>query len=175
MTLDHILALAAAGESETTEFKVPTGRSREAAQTLCAMFNSQGGCVIFGVTPDGQVTGQQVSDETIEDVVAEIQMIEPPAFPMIDRVSVDGSREAVIVTAMPGYARPYIYRGNTYRRVGNATLKMSQDEYNRMLFERMHNEQRWENQPAPGWSVDDLDISEFIFAGESSSKGDGER
>ena len=24
-----------------------------------------------------------------------------------------------------------------------------------MLFERMHSEQRWENQPAAGWSVDD--------------------
>ena len=30
-----------------------------------------------------------------------------------------------------------------------------------MLFERMHNEQRWENRPADGWSVDDLDAAEI--------------
>ena len=30
-----------------------------------------------------------------------------------------------------------------------------------MLFERMHSEQRWENQPAIGWSVEDLDIGEI--------------
>ena len=81
MTLDNILALAAAGESETTEFKETTGKRREAAQTLCAMLNHHGGCVIFGVTPNGQVAGQQVSDKTIEEVVAEIRMIDPPAFP----------------------------------------------------------------------------------------------
>ncbi len=38
---------------------------------------------------------------------------------------------------------------------------MSADEYNRMLFERMHSEQRWENQPAAGWTVDDLDVAEI--------------
>ena len=30
-----------------------------------------------------------------------------------------------------------------------------------MLFERIHSEQRWENQPAVGWSVDDLDVAEI--------------
>ena len=46
-------------------------------------------------------------------------------------------------------------------RVGNATRNMSADEYNRMLFERMHTERRWENQPAAGWTVDDLDIADI--------------
>ena len=30
-----------------------------------------------------------------------------------------------------------------------------------MLFERMHSERRWENRPATGWSIDDLDVSEI--------------
>ena len=38
---------------------------------------------------------------------------------------------------------------------------MSADEYNRMLFERMHSEQRWENQPATGWTIEDLDVGEI--------------
>ena len=38
---------------------------------------------------------------------------------------------------------------------------MSADEYNRMLFERMHGEQRWENQLATGWSIKDLDVAEI--------------
>jgi len=38
---------------------------------------------------------------------------------------------------------------------------MSDKEYGRMLFERMHREQRWENQPATGWSVQDLDEAEI--------------
>ena len=38
---------------------------------------------------------------------------------------------------------------------------MDADEYHRILFERMHSERRWENQPATGWSVDDLDAAEI--------------
>ncbi len=38
---------------------------------------------------------------------------------------------------------------------------MSRDEYNRILIERVHGERRWETEPAPTWSVDDLDITEL--------------
>ncbi len=38
---------------------------------------------------------------------------------------------------------------------------MSVNKYNLMLFERMHSERRWENQPAAGWTVDDLDVAEI--------------
>ena len=51
MTPNQIRALAAAGESETLEFKHTTGTRREAAQTVCAMLNQRGGHVLFGVTP----------------------------------------------------------------------------------------------------------------------------
>ena len=67
----------------------------------------------------------------------------------------------LVIGVSPGPVRPYTYRGAAYRRVGNTTLAMTADEYNRMLFERMHSEQRWENQPATGWSVDDLDVGEI--------------
>ena len=60
-----------------------------------------------------------------------------------------------------GPARPYRYRSTAYRRVGTTTLGMPADEYNRVLFERMHSEQRWENQSAAGWSVEDLDETEI--------------
>ena len=73
----------------------------------------------------------------------------------------DGGREVIVVSTGQGASRPYTYRGSAYRRVGNTTLVMSADEYNRMLFERMHSEQRWENQPATGWSVFDLDLAEI--------------
>ena len=159
MTLDRIAALTATGESETLEFKKTTGTRREATMTVCAFLNQGGGQVLFGVTPDGAVAGQQVSERTIEELSAELRQIDPPAFPTVERVAVDGSREVIMVSTGQGASRPYSYRGTAYRRVGNTTLAMSADEYNRMLFERMHSEQRWENQPAAGWSVDDLDVA----------------
>jgi ATP-dependent DNA helicase RecG len=158
---DEIVDLTAFGESETLEFKETTGTRREAAMTVCAFLNQRGGQVLFGVRPAGIVAGQQVSERTIEELSAELRQIDPPAFPAVERVPVDGNREVIVVSTGQGASRPYTYRGAAYRRVGNTTIAMSADEYNRMLFERMHNEQRWENQPAAGWSVDDLDEAEI--------------
>ena len=161
MTADRITTMVAAGESETLEFKSTTGTRREAARTVCAMLNQHGGHVLFGVTPEGHVVGQQVSERTIEEVSAEVRRIDPPAFPAVERVRVAEDREVVMVSVSQGPARPYLYRGTAYRRVGNTTLAMAADEYNRVLFERMHSERRWENQPAAGWSVGDLDDAEI--------------
>ncbi len=161
MTADRISELVAAGETETLEFKSTTGQRSDAAKTLCAMLNQRGGHVLFGVTPEGTVVGQQVGEDTIERVSAEIQRIEPRVFPSIERVSVAGGNEVIVVATRPGPARPYVYKRTAYRRVGNTTLAMSSEEYNMVLFERMHTERRWENEPATGWSVDDLDSAEI--------------
>lgn len=38
---------------------------------------------------------------------------------------------------------------------------MSVAEYDRVLFERMHDERRWQNRPVVGWTVADLDVAEI--------------
>ena len=142
MTPEQITALAATGESETLEFKRTTGTRREADRTICAMLNQRGGQVLFGVTAEGDVVGQQVSERTMEEVSAEIRRIDLLAFPAVERIHVAGDLEVVAVRVSQGAAWPYQYRGTAYRRFGNTTVTMSADEYNQMLFERMHSEQR---------------------------------
>lgn len=82
-------------------------------------------------------------------------------FPEIERVRISDAREVIVVHMSRGSMPPYQYRGASYRRVGNTTRAMPAEEYNRMLFERMHSEPRWENQPAAGWTVGDLDVAEI--------------
>ena len=125
MTTNQITILAASGESETLEFKETTGTRREAARTVCAFLNQSGGQVLFGVTRAGFVAGQQVSERTIEELSAELREIDPPAFPTVERVPVDGDREVIVVSTGQGASRPYAYRGIAYRRIGNTTLAMS--------------------------------------------------
>ena len=168
MNLERIVGMAAAGESETLEFKSTTGARREAARTICAMLNQDGGHVLFGVLPDGKVVGQHVSERTIEQVTAELARIDPPAFPAIEGTRVHEAREMVAISVSRGQAGPFMYRGSAYRRVGNTTVEMRADEYRRMLYERMHSERRWENQPADEWSVDDLDANEIRTTVEES-------
>ncbi len=162
ISAENIAAWAATGESERLEFKRSTGQRREAARTMCAMLNHRGGRVLFGVEPDGRVVGQQVSDHTVEEVVQELREIDPPAFPTIDRVDLGEGRDVLVVSVSAGQNRPYSFRGQAYRRVGNTSPAMSRDEYNRVLLEQLHGEHRWENEPTAGWTAADLDLAQIV-------------
>ena len=163
LTLTRIEELAAQGESEFLEFKQSTNQRREAAQTICGMLNRpqpNGRYVLFGVAPDGKLVGQQVGDRTIEEVSDEIRQILPPVSPRVERVPVAEEREVIAVAVPEADKPPYTYKRLPYRRVGNTTSEMPEEEYQRILFERMHQEgTRWENQPAEDWSIDELDAA----------------
>ena len=168
ITRTQVESWVSLGESETVEFKRTTGERRAGAQTLCGMLNSRGGRVLFGITEDQRVTGQSVSERTIEEVTNEIQEIDPPVYPTIERVEVDGHREVLVVSVATGPNRPYSYKGKAYRRVGNTTRKLSRHEFDRMLIERVHADVRWENSEAAGWSTKDLDTAEILRTVEES-------
>ena len=118
------------------------------------MLNQQDGFVLFGISVDGSTIGQEASERTIEEVSAEVSRIEPPAF-SDDRASPGGGRQKRCgrIRARGPHKTVHVHQGTAYREVGNTTLAMSVDEYNPVLFERVHSEQRWENQSATGRSI----------------------
>ena len=168
MTYDKICEWARAGESEQMEFKATTGQRREAARTLCAMLNRHGGQVIFGVEDGGHVLGQQIGSDTLGDLQHELGKIEPPVYPSVSTIEVRPDRSVVLVSVPGGAGKPYSYRGIPYQRVGNTTIKMSGEEYQRILVERLHAQTRWENQPADSWSVADLDHGQIVLTVEEA-------
>lgn len=164
-------AWAAGGESELIEFKETTGSRDAGGKTTCAMLNGRGGRVLYGVTPAGRVAGQQVSDRTLEELAATFKSLQPEAQPRIDRVPVDGERTVLVVTVQPGRLKPYLYKGAAYRRVGATTTRMTADEYQRMVLEQAHADDRWEIQPSPltlgqlGTKLIEQTIKEGVLAG----------
>ncbi len=50
MTIDQIKSFTASGESERPELEETTGTRREAAMTVRAFLNQNGGQALFGVT-----------------------------------------------------------------------------------------------------------------------------
>ena len=168
LTAEEIVSLVATGESEILEFKSTTGSLKNASATVCAMLNHRGGHVLFGVTAKGEVIGQQISEQTIEEVAADIRRIDPPALADISKIPITEDKGVIAIHVDRGNSRPYRYRSVCYRRVGNTNQKMSSEEYNHMLLERMHSKQRWENQPADGWSVCDLDAHEIRITVEEA-------
>ncbi len=162
MTRSELEAIVGAHESSTLEFKATTGRRSDACKTLTGMLNGSGGRVLFGIAPDGTISGQDVSDRTLEQLSGELSRIEPSVLPVIDRVETANGKAVISVQVGSGQLRPYEYKGVAYKRVGNTTVAMGAHEKGHMLLERMHGVSRWENQPADGWKVEDLDGDEVL-------------
>jgi len=108
--------MVVAGESERLEFKSTTKARREAAKTVCAMIRPKRGNLLFGVMPDGRVTGQQADERTMEDVSAELATIDPPACPSpsVEHVRPGEGLAVIVVSASRGRAAPCRHRGNAH-------------------------------------------------------------
>lgn len=168
ITLDQITAWATSGESDVLEFKKSTAEKDRACRTLCAFANGRGGRVLFGVTPAGRIVGQTVSDHTLEELAQDFQEFEPPLFPTIERVAVDGGREVLVLSVIRSEHLPVTYRTVAYERVLNTTRMMPRETMQGLLMEDLHATQRWENQPADGWDVSKLDQHELELTLEES-------
>jgi ATP-dependent DNA helicase RecG len=159
----QLTALVKEGEGPALEFKRSTGELKEGMQTLCAFLNGDGGRLLFGVRPDGTIEGQIVSDQTLRDIAQAADRFEPAIHVAIHRIKVKAGRE-VVLTAVEGGTdlRPFAYEGRAYERVGSTTRRMPQARYERLLVERGHAKRRWENLPAEGLALKDLDRKEIL-------------
>lgn len=139
MDLKELKLLVSGGESETVEFKKSTGQLRRAAETICGMLNGTGGRVLIGVTPEGRIIGQTVSDKTIREMAEMLQKFEPPASVTQDRVNVPDNKAVLVLEAIPNpESRPYAFDGRPYQRIGSTTSIMPQATYQRLPNERAH-------------------------------------
>lgn len=157
MTPREIADLVSGGESETLEFKKTTGSLNSGMQTLCAMLNGKGGKVIFGVTPEGEITGQSFSDATLRDIYQSVAEIKPSVRPQVTRVEISETSSVLCITTESGASAPYSYRGKWYSRIGSSTRELDGEEINEFLLERNLGDNRWENQQLRDWSIGDLD------------------
>jgi ATP-dependent DNA helicase RecG len=163
ITLAALQSLVARGESETLEFKRSTAELRRAGETLCAFLKGDGGQVLIGVGPDGRIVGQQVADITLRDIAAMLGRFEPHARVEMSRVDVGDSRQVIVLDVAPARQHaPFVFGAKPFKRVGTTTTVMSQEEYSTLLPDRNHSWHRWENQPADGVRLEDLDHEEIL-------------
>ena len=163
MKPQELTSILRRGEGQALEFKRSTGELKEAMQSLCAFLNGSGGMVLLGIRPDGTVEGQAVSDQTLRDIAHAAERFEPPAHTSIQRLQVKAGREVIAleVENTPDI-RPFTWAGHAYERVGSTTRQMPQSKYERLLLERGHAKRRWENLPAEGLTLKDLDRREIL-------------
>ncbi len=123
-------------ETETVELKASTAQMSRALESLCAFANAHMGTVYFGISDDGQIVGQELSDKTIRKITTDIlSQIEPRLFPNIWVEEIKGKKVLKVeIKAAP--EKPYFFKGKAYKRVGTSNVFLSRYEIEKYLYER---------------------------------------
>ena len=78
MTIDDIRTMIVSDESRILELKKTTGELKDGMHSACAFLNTEGGWLIFGVTPKSlKIVGQEVTDNTQREIALALAGLEP--------------------------------------------------------------------------------------------------
>ncbi|MCQ2259284.1 MAG: putative DNA binding domain-containing protein [Bacteroidaceae bacterium] len=162
MTIDEIKTLIASDETRCVEMKKTTGELKDGMHSLCAMLNSDGGYVIFGIAPKSlKIIGQMVTDNTRKEIGREIRKLEPCVNMPVDYIDVPGSDglQLIVLHADKNlYAdAPYVFDGKPYYKLESTTMQMPQQMYVEMLRQRDAHKFHWDAQVCDSHAIADLD------------------
>ncbi len=121
-------------ETEHVEFKLSTAQLSKAIESLTAMLNKHGaGKVLFGISDNGTVIGQDVGNKTIKDISESIcSRIKPSVIPNIELINEEG--KVIISVEVKGSNKPYSANGMYLIRSGSENRKIDPDELKDMVF-----------------------------------------
>lgn len=157
----EIQQLLREGESETVEFKKSTSLLREAIESLCAFANHHGGYLLFGVSDDGRVIGQQVSDDTLKNIANTIKLnTDSKLYPGIEKVGING-KNCILLTIEESPLKPHLAYGRAYVRVGATNQKLDREQYEYLLQQRF-NGYGFDHQVQKGATLADID-AELLY------------
>ncbi len=130
-------------ETEMLEFKKTTGEMKEAMVSMSSILNKHGiGTILFGVKPDGDVCGQEVSESSLRDVSRAVyENIRPQIYPAIEEIILDGKH--LIRVEFNGKDTPYSAAGRYYLRTADEDREVSPNELKNFFISNEYRE-RWE-------------------------------
>jgi ATP-dependent DNA helicase RecG len=162
-SLDDIGVLVKQGESTGLEFKTSTAKLHSVFETICAFLNGRGGTVLIGVKNNGQIIGQDVTDNTRLEIANLLSKLEPPTSLDINYLLIEKNKYIIKIDAVSNRSSiPYVFDGKPYWRVESSTKLMPQQRYHQLLLERTNKTDGWELTKAEHYTIDDLDKAEII-------------
>ena len=156
-----IKQLIAESESQQTEFK--SSFNVDAMESITAFANTEGGCVLIGVSNKGKIVGVDTNEESVQQWVNEIKSKTEPAI-LVDAACYEIEGKKVVVLSVPEYpVKPISLQGRFYKRIGNSNHLLSATEIANMSMLSL--QVSWDSFPALGKTLEDLDtesIERFI-------------
>jgi len=168
----ELLRLVRGGEDTYLELKVKLSNPEKIAQGICALANTGGGVMVFGVSDQLRVEGVDDAEDVRDEIVRICrELISPQLVPFIDLIAFDNGRRVVAVD-IEGKRRPYQTRedGRYFIRIGAEKREATREELSVLLDEARP--LRYENVAVLGASDTDIDeahLWSFVreFAGDA--------
>ena len=166
ITFDDIKKLIAKDETRTLELKKTTGELHKGMETACAFLNSDGGWLMFGITPSLKIDGQNVTDNTRQEVGNALRKIEPAIDVEVQYVELPEKPDYYVIAIYFDSNNfkngPYSFDGRAFYKVESTTVLMPRQMYEERL--RLSNPRRfsWENTPNSEITIDDID-AELLY------------
>lgn len=130
-------------ETETLEFKKTTGEMKAAMVSISSILNKHGiGTLYFGVKPNGDVSGQDVSESSLRDVSRAVyESIKPQIYPVIEEVVLEDKH--LIRVEFSGENAPYSTCGRYYLRTADEDREVVPEELKEFFTANRYRE-KWE-------------------------------
>ena len=130
-------------ESETLEFKKTTGEIKEAVISISSILNKHGlGTLYFGIKPNGDVIGQEVSESSLRDISRVIyESVKPQIYPAIEELVIEDKH--VIKVEFSGDNTPYSAFGKYYLRTADEDREVTPSVLKQFFIAKEYKEQ-WE-------------------------------
>ena len=155
-------------EDETLELKKSTSELKEGIVSIVSILNKhRKGMLYFGIKDNGQVLGQEITNQTIRNVTKTIsENIEPKIYPSVSKIKIN-NKDCILVE-FEGNDIPYFAYGRAYMRVGDEDRQLSQREIKNLILKEEEENNRWEEK-ASEITLDDIDeetLKTFIKKGK---------
>jgi len=138
--------LISKAESEIIEFKKSTGEWKEIIETISAFSNTEGGKIVIGVSKSGKLFGVDIGKDTIEHLTNQIsQNTDPKVHPRITIEKIKG-RSIIIIEVKESSDHLVLAFGRPFKRVGKSTIRMSKDEYEKLVLEKHKDKLQFDTQ-----------------------------
>lgn len=165
-TIEEVKILIKSDETRTLELKKTTGELYKGMESACAFLNSDGGWLIFGVSPSLKIDGQNVTDNTRQEIANYLRKIEPAIDIEVEYIELPEKPNfyviAIYFSANNFKDGPYSFDGRAFYKVESTTALMPRQMYEERL--KLSNPDRfcWENKPNPDIRLEDIN-TELLF------------
>ena len=146
-------------ETEYVEFKKSTSELKEGIQSIASMLNKHGkGTLYFGVKNNGEVVGQQIGDETLNQISRDIAINIKPSFiyDVEERFTSDG--KCFIEIVFHGSKTPYSAFNRYYLRFHDEDRIMDNDML-RDYYRQSNNDYSYWEKSSSHITIDEIDKS----------------